>query len=74
MFEKKIEKLERADIDLSSHERDWKKFEQENNSTALNVLFVSYNSEEIKIAYKSNYDKRKNQVILIMINDEANNC
>ena len=24
---KKIEKLERADINLSSHQRDWKKFE-----------------------------------------------
>ena len=71
---KKIEKLKRVDIDLSSHQRNWEKFEQENNSIALNVLFVSYNSEEIKLAYKSNYNKRKNQVILLMINDEANNC
>ena len=71
---KKIEKLKRVDIDLSSHQRDWEKFEQENNSIALNVLFVSHNSEEIKLAYKSNYNKRKNQVILLMINDEANNC
>ena len=71
---KKIEKLKRVDIDLSSHQRDWEKFEQENNSIALNVLFVSYNSEEIELAYKSNYNKHKNQVILLMINDEANNC
>ena len=70
---KKIEKLKRVDIDLSSHQRDWEKFEQENNSIALNVLFVSHNSEEIKLAYKSSYNKRKNQVILLMINDEANN-
>ena len=70
---KKIKKLERIDIYLSSHQRDWEKFKQENNSIALNVLFVSYNSEEIKLAYKSNYNKRKNQVILLMINDEANN-
>ena len=69
---KKIEKLKRVDIDLLSHQRDWEKFEQENNSVALNVLFVSYNSEEIKLAYKSNYNKRKNQVILLMINNEAN--
>ena len=34
---KKIEKLERGDIDLSSHLRDWENFEQENNSIALNV-------------------------------------
>ena len=71
---KKIEKLKRVDIDLLSHQRDWEKFEQENNSIALNVLFVSYNSEEIKLAYKSICNKRKNQVILLMINDEANNC
>ena len=41
---------------------------------ALNVLFASYESEEIKLAYKSNYTKRKNQLILLMINDEASNC
>ena len=71
---KKIEKLKRVDIDLSSHQRDWEKFEQENNSIALNVLFVSHNSEEIKLAYKSNYNKRKNQVILLIISNEPNNC
>ena len=71
---KKIENLKRVDIDLSSHQRDWENFRQNNTSIALNVLFVSYNSEEIKLAYKSNYNKRKNQVILLMINDEANNC
>ena len=38
------------------------------------MLFASYDREEIKLAYKSNYNKRKNQVILLMINDEANNC
>ena len=71
---KKIEKLESVDIDLSAHQRDWEELEQENNSIALNVLFVSHNSEEVKLAYKSNYNKRKNQVILPMINQEANNC
>ena len=71
---KKNRKLKWADIDLSSHQRDWEEFEQNNTLIALNVLFVSYNSEEIKLAYKSNYTKRKNQVILLMINDETNNC
>ena len=71
---KKLLKFRRVDTDVSPHQRDWEKFEQENNSIALNVLFVSYNSEEIKLAYKSICNKRKNQVILLMINDEANNC
>ena len=34
-------------------------FEQENNSITINVLFVSHNSEKIKLAYKSSYNKRK---------------
>ena len=34
-----------------------------------------YNSEEIKLEYKSRYDtKRKIHVILLMINGEAKNC
>ena len=35
---KNIEKLKRADIDLSSHQRDWEEFEQNNTLLALNVL------------------------------------
>ena len=62
-------------IDLSLHQRDWEKVEQENNSITLSVLFVWYSSEEIKLAYKSNYNKHKNQLILSVINDnEADNC
>ena len=71
---KKLLKFRRVDTDFSSYQREWKEFEQENTSIALNVLFVSHNSEEIKLAYKSIYNKLKNQVILLMINDEANNC
>ena len=57
---KKLLKFKRVDIDLSSHQRYWENFEQENNSIAINVLFVSHNSEEIKL-------------ILLIINDEAIN-
>ena len=71
---KKILKFKRVDTDFSSYQRDWKEFEQENTLTALNILFVSHNSEEVKLAYKSSYNKRKNLVILLMINDEAKNC
>ena len=70
---KKLLKSKRVDIDFSSHQRYWENFEQENNLIAINVLFVSHNSEEIKLAYKSSYNKHKNQVILLMINDEVNN-
>ena len=70
---KNLLKFKRADTDFLSHQRAWGNFEQENNSIALNVLFVSHNNEETKLAYRSSYNKHKNQVILLMITDEANN-
>ena len=42
---RKIKKIKQADTDFSSHQTDWENFEQNNTSIALNVLFVSYNSE-----------------------------
>ena len=52
IYLKNIEKLNRVDIDFSPYQRDWEEFEQNNTSVTLNVLFASYNSEEIKLAYK----------------------
>ena len=71
---KKILKFKRVDTDFSSYQRDWEEFEQNSTSIAIIIVFLSYNSQEIQLAYKSNYDKRKNPVILLMINDEVNNC
>ena len=70
---KKILKFKRVNTDFSSHQRDCEEFEQNNTSIALNILFVPQNSEEIKLAYKSNYNDCKNQVILLMTYDKANN-
>ena len=47
------------DTDFSSYQRDWEEFEQNNTSIALNVLFVSYNSQEIKLAQKLRYNSRR---------------
>ena len=70
-----IEKFKQADTDFPSHKTDWENFEQNSTSIALNILFVSHNSEEIELAYNSRYNnERKNHVILLMINDEANTC
>ena len=57
---KKFLKFRRADIDFSSYQRNWEEFGQENTSIALNILFLPYNSEEVKLVYKSIYNKRKN--------------
>ena len=55
---------------FSSQAKDWKKFESNNKSIALNILYVPYNTEEIRYAYKSKYNLiRENQVILLMITD-----
>ena len=56
---KKIEKFKRVNIDLSSYQRDWGEFEQNNASIALNVLFSSYNSEEIKLTDKSRHNNKR---------------
>ena len=45
-------------------------FEQNNQTIALNILFVPNNTEKIKLEYKSNDNfKRENQAILLMITD-----
>ena len=71
-------------IDFSSHQDghkeseerknimlfDCKKFEQNNETIALNILYVPHNKKEICSAYESKYNrKRENQVILLMIAD-----
>ena len=70
-FENIFRKITHEDKDFSSQERDWGKFEQTNESIALNVLFSSQNSEEITLVYKSEHNlERENKVLLLMINDD----
>ena len=56
-------------IQFPSHQEEWKKFEQNNKTIALNVLFVPHNTKTIRLAYKSNYNsqQRESQVVLLMI-------
>ena len=52
------------------HSKNWKKFEQNNKTIALNMLFVLYNTKQIRAARISKYNnERDNQVILLMITD-----
>ena len=65
-----INQYNRKEVDFPSEQKDWKKFELNNKSIALNILFVPYNTEKIRLAYKSKYNfKHKNQVILLLITD-----
>ena len=55
-------------IDFPAGIKDWKKFEQNNKTIALNILYVSHNTKTINLAYKSKYNcKRKNQVVFLII-------
>ena len=65
-----IDQYNRTEIDFPSQQKDWKKFELNDKLIDLNILFVSHSTEEIRLAYKSKYNlKREIQVILLMIID-----
>ena len=69
-FKPFIDQYNWKEIDFPSHSKDWKKFESNNKSIALNILYVSHNTEKIRHAYKSKCNlTRENQIILLMITD-----
>ena len=66
-----ITKCNWKEINFPSHSKDWQKFEQNNKTIALNILYVPYNTEEIRVVYKSKHNiKHENQIILLMITDD----
>ena len=59
------------DIDLPPTSKDSKKSEQNNESIALNVLYVPHGTKKISLAYKSTHNlNREKKVILLMITDD----
>ena len=65
-----VDQYNRKELDFPPRSKDWKKFELNNKSVALNILLVPYNTENIRLAYKSkNNFKHENQVILLIITD-----
>ena len=55
---------------ISGLSKTLEKFERNNKTIALNILFIQHNTEKIRIAYRSKYkNKCKKQVILLMITD-----
>ena len=64
-------KIKHENKGFSSHKRDWENYEQNNKSTANNILFSSKDNEEITLLYESEYIlERENKVLLLMINDD----
>ena len=67
-FEPFIDQYNWEGIEFPAGIKDWEKFEQNNKTIAINILYVSPNTKTINLAYKSKYNsKRKNQVVLLMI-------
>ena len=61
------------EVDFLLHKKDWKEFEKNNKTIAVNILYLPYGTEEIRHAYKSKHNlRRENQVILLMIADGEN--
>ena len=63
-----INKYNWKGIDFPAGPKDWIKFEKNNKTIALNVLYIPRNTKTIS-ACRSEYNKRKKQVILVMITD-----
>ena len=51
-----IDQYNWKEIDFLSLSKDWKKFEQNNKTTALNILFVPHNIKQIRHSYKSKHN------------------
>ena len=61
-------------MEFPSHLKDWRKFECNNKTIALNILYVSYNTKQIRQAYISKHNnERDTQVNLLMITDGTSN-
>ena len=63
------------DIEFPSHFKDWRKFECNNKTIALNILYAHYETKKIRQAYISKHNNElDNQVNLLMITDGTTNC
>ena len=66
-----IDKYNWKGIDFPAGAKDWEKFEKNNKEVALNILYVPHNKKEIRLTYKSKYNrKHKDQVVLLMITND----
>ena len=64
-----IEQYNWNDIDFPSTDKDWKKFELNNESITLNILYVPHNTRKIHLAYKSKHNLTRPQKTCNSLND-----
>ena len=46
-------------IEFPAGPKDWKKFERNNKTIALNVLYIPHNTKTISVAYRSEYNNKR---------------
>ena len=67
-----IDQCNRSEINFPSDQKNWKKFESNNESIALNILYIPHNTKVIRHAYKLKFNlTREHQVILLKISDDG---
>ena len=65
-----INKYNCEGIDFPAGPEELQKFERNNKTVAINIIFIQRNTKTISVAYRSGHsNKRKKQVILLMITD-----
>ena len=60
-------------INFPAGDKDYSAFESNNGGIALNILYVPYNTKQIRQAYISKHNECDTQVNLLMITDKTNN-
>ena len=63
-----IDKYNWKGIDFPAGAKDWEKFEKNNKEVALNILYVPHNTKEIRLAYKSKYNHKRNDLVVLLMN------
>ena len=54
-----IDQYDRKGIDFPPYLKEWKKFEQKNETISFDILFVLHNTKEIRHAYKSKHNFKR---------------
>ena len=64
-----IKKYNWEGIDFPAGPKEWKKFERNNKTIALNILFIPHNTKTIRVAYRSEYNNKRKKKVILLITD-----
>ena len=58
------------DIEFPSNAKDYKKFEKNNNTIALNILYAPFNTRQIRPSYISKHNHKRDNLLMITSNSK----